>query len=68
MTNQEIIDEVIKLGEQLDCALQSDGEHGVRWLNEEHAREFNLKNPALVEWMKRFQDFAIKVELEHGHT
>lgn len=45
-----------EIQDKLSKALQSDLEHGVRWLNEKASKEFATKYPALLEALNEIQE------------
>jgi len=48
--------QLISIQEIFSDALQSDLEHGVKWLNDNAAKEFHEKYPALTEALQRLSD------------
>ena len=45
-----------QIQDMLSIAVQSDLEHGVRWLNEEAAKEFVAKYPEINKALNRIQE------------
>jgi hypothetical protein len=55
-----LVEDLKKLSEDLDHAVQSDNEQGAHWLNNLHSAEFNRQHPELVKWLSQFRTLCEK--------
>jgi hypothetical protein len=53
---QELEAQLVTIQDMFSDALQSDLEHGVKWLNENASKEFHEKYPELTQALNRLSD------------